>query len=143
MFLQQIHYGTGLIKKDSLSALKEILVSLIRLTRRTYIVIDALDEIPDVQGGREQLLTLLETISGMPNLHILMTSGDEADIEESTSRDCRFPSLSIFPMRISGTESDMRLFIDRQLEGDRKLNRWPAQIRHEIKESLTRGAEGM
>ena len=107
----------------------------------TYIILDALDECED----RHELLTNLEQIISWKNvnLHVLVTSRREIDIEEALT------SFSSPRNRISihGTplNADIRAYVHERLQLDRKLKRRQKDLnmQREIEDTLMEKADGM
>lgn len=106
-----------------------------------FFVVDALDECPKA-CEREELLSLIaEMKSWSPsNIHLLVTSRQEPDIEETL-----FPLLTSPAIPIQGFQIDMdiRLHVADQLSSDPKLNKWPKAVKMEIENALVEGAGGM
>lgn len=125
--------GTELGYRDLL----EVLSTVIRRFRRVYIVIDALDESQD----RKFLLDLLIKIASddsFRNVSLLALSRKELDIQQAFEGLCSSISLSN-PL----VDKDIRVYIESQLQTDRKLSRWPNPLKIEIQHALTKGANGM
>ena len=103
----------------------------------SYIILDALDESKD----REELLEWLQQVSnwGLPNLHILVTSRKENDIDETLS------SLLTCQICMQSTliDADIVSFVRDKLVQDPKLKKWPDKVRAEIEKTLIEGACGM
>jgi ankyrin repeat domain-containing protein 50 len=125
-------------KDRLLSAIK----SMINGHKKTFIVIDALDECPDENGERSDLCNILREIKewAASNLHVLVTSRRKGDLVESLD-----PLCTIDPISIQGADvqSDIRKFIRSQLSKNRRLSIWPADVRDEIERTLVQGANGM
>ncbi|KAL5325365.1 hypothetical protein ACEPPN_006490 [Leptodophora sp. 'Broadleaf-Isolate-01'] len=118
-------------------ALEAALQQMLDEFGETFLILDALDECKE----REELLLLLENFTswGAGNLHVLATSRRERDIEETlesltTSEICLQSAL---------VDNDIRTYLSERLQNDPKLNRWPANVRGEIKDTLMEGAQGM
>ncbi|KAH0533900.1 hypothetical protein FGG08_007482, partial [Glutinoglossum americanum] len=109
-----------------------------------FIVTDALDECPKNKEKefREELLELITEVKdwSTSNIHLLVTSRLEPDIEEALT-----PLLTARAISIQGSqvESDIKLHISSQLKTDPKLKQWPSEVKTEIEEALTAGANGM
>ena len=58
------------------------LKSLLEANGRVYLIIDALDECPPINGERAKLVTMPDTLKnfGIPQLSILVTSRMESDL---------------------------------------------------------------
>lgn len=124
------------------AAWKTALGSTIRETSPTFIIIDALDECPTHGGERAKLLELLRSLvaSQSVNLHILVTSRKESDIEEKLTG-----SVILSPISIQGedTDIDIRTHVKAQLASDSTMSKWPEQTKLEVEEVLTTKAKGM
>ena len=102
-----------------------------------YLVLDALDEC----SNRSILLQSLEECCrwDLPSLHIITTSRKETDIE-----DCLI-KLATYKVCLeeSVIDSDIRSFVQEQIQKDSKLLVWPSEIRTLIESTLLEGANGM
>ena len=74
-------------KQASDDTLKQYLEKILKVSRKfpLYVVVDALDECPDISGlqsSREKVLALIEELVGLdlPNLRLCITSRPEVDI---------------------------------------------------------------
>lgn len=103
----------------------------------SYIILDALDESKD----REGLLEWIQQVSnwGLRNVHILVTSRKENDIDDTLS------SLLTCQIRMQSTliDADIVAFVRDKLVQDPKLKKWPEKVRAEIETTLIEGAGGM
>ena len=103
----------------------------------SYIILDALDESKD----REELLEWIQQVSdwGLKNVHILVTSRKENDIDDTLS------SLLTCQIRMQSTliDADIVAFVQDKLVQDPKLKKWPEKVRAEIETTLIEGACGM
>ena len=119
-----------------------VLRSLLEITGRTYLIIDALDECPRNGGGRMELFAALAEIShwGIPGLHTIVTSRKEPDIEEALT-----PLLTCSPVCIQTkqVDADVRIHVENQLDIHPQLKKWPAGIKNDIEDALVDGAAGM
>ncbi|KAK1623691.1 hypothetical protein BDP81DRAFT_484650, partial [Colletotrichum phormii] len=86
------HIARG--ERPDLDALKDALMATIRGFSAVFIVIDALDECPTLDGERSRLLDCLSSIiTAMPdNLHIFCTSRAEPDIFLATGTYALWPA---------------------------------------------------
>lgn len=104
-----------------------------------FILLDALDESPQ-DHKREDVLREIETIRewNLPGLHLLVTSRNELDINESLD-----PSDGeTLTTKNPGVDSDIATFVSDQLKDDQKLQRWE-NYHYDIKEQLTQRAQGV
>ena len=104
-----------------------------------YIVLDALDECP--KGDlRDELLKLIADIcSWSPsNIHLIVTSRQEPDIQEALSPLLTGSAISIHGAQVSG---DIEAYVDHQITIS--LRRLSTDLKEEVKDTLLRGANGM
>ena len=103
----------------------------------TYILLDALDECTD----RKDLLEFIEVLRdwNIDNLHILATSRKEKDIARSLEPlvTCQLCIQSAL------VDADIRIHVLDRVSTDPNLKKWPVGIQEEIKDALTKGANGM
>lgn len=80
-------------RQPSLRALLEVTSQVMRQFTHAYIVLDALDECTQ----RQELMDVLETVAGwqLDNVHLLMTSRKERDIESSLESYVKKKALSL------------------------------------------------
>lgn len=106
-----------------------------------YIVLDALDECMQ----RSDLLGMLETMAGWPldNLHLLMTSRKERDIERSLEGYVEEEDAVYLQRDV--VDQDIQRYVQQRLHDDKGLAKWnqDAAIRQEIETALMHGACGM
>ena len=109
--------------------------------RDTFFIIDALDECNE----REELLRLLERIYEQkhPKLHILVTSRQELDIEESLEAMTNDEARICIQSEL--VQGDILTYIQDRLENDNSLKRFKSQprIQEKIREALIEKADGM
>jgi len=127
--------------RPSLHELTVILCEAIQSLNHTFIVIDALDECPK-GDERDSLFTVLSDIKSksLQNLHVLVTSRREPDIESVLSPLLTSQSISL---QCSGVDWDIEAHISSVLATDPKLQKWSNEIKQEIGTTLTKGANGM
>lgn len=112
----------------------------------TFIIIDALDECPQLDWQRMQLMDSLgRIIKALPdNVHILCTSRPEADI---------VTSMKTFLYAVSGKaidltecrnilDYDIGLYIDSEFAST-TYSSWPVSLKHDAKRVLIDKADGM
>jgi NACHT domain len=130
--------GSGTIP-PSRDALQQICTAALEHLQEAFIVVDALDEcagteISQVVGWLEKLIT-----GENPNLHVLVTSRDEAHITDPLSR--VFKQLPVHVDEL--TQADIRLYIDLTMNNYGQLAQWGREIHAIIKQILIDGAGGM
>ena len=112
-----------------------------------YIILDALDECPNITGipsARKQVLTFLKDLVGLqlPNLHICVTSRPEIDIRRTLE--------PLVPYLISihdqnGQKRDINNYIRAVVyaDSDTAMGRWRDQDKELVIKTLTERADGM
>jgi hypothetical protein len=111
----------------------------------TYIIIDALDESPNISGmpsAREKVLQFLEDLvsSQLPNVHICVSSRTEIDIWSILEPLAQF-RVSLHEE--SGQMADISGYIKSVVHSDRNMRRWTADNKQRVIESLSEKADGM
>ncbi|KAF7976146.1 hypothetical protein HWV62_7453 [Athelia sp. TMB] len=127
-------YGGG-HQQPSVASLQLTFEKIVDGFEHVYLVLDALDECTD----REKLLAWIDEIFRWKcgNVHVLLSSRLEADIEE------RFGCLDILSrVSLSGSSADTDItnYLDAMLS---KMVRWDAQTRVRVRSVLLEGADGM
>ncbi|ROW16110.1 hypothetical protein VPNG_01962 [Cytospora leucostoma] len=116
--------------------LETVLIETIKnLGKEVYIMLDALDEIPEDGNKRAEILKHITTLVrlGIKNLHILTTSRDELDIRESL-KDLSNGGIS---MQSSAVDPDIKKYVRSCLQD------WPRRLPEHVKALIeTRLVEG-
>jgi hypothetical protein len=106
--------------------------------KNTYLVVDALDEIPIIE--REEVLEFLQTLANLKlrRLHILVTSRTEPLIVEALA-------LHWVPvvMDAATVNQDIRIYVSRTIEKHKKLRRQTPATKELIRQRLVEGGNGM
>lgn len=113
------------------------LLSALQSAHRTYLIIDALDEC----SQREEMLDVISNIHQRcsSQISILVASRDEYDIREKLTT-LKSDDIGI---QDAVVDSDIRLHVNRCLIEDKKLSKWPIEVKKEIEDVLVEGAHGM
>ena len=130
-----------------MGALKNCLSDMLNLPGQgpIYIIVDALDECPNLSGtpsAREEVLALIEELVDLklPNVHLCVASRPEMDIrvvlEELTS-------LKISLHDESGQKEDIFEYIKSIVRSDRSMRRWKEEDRQLVVDTLSERADGM
>jgi hypothetical protein len=108
---------------------------------QVYVVLDALDECTQ----RSELMDILGAVAGwkLDNLHLLMTSRKEREIE--TSLESYVEEGDTVCLQRDVVDQDIQRYVQQRLRDDKGLAKWnkDAAIREEIEAALMRGAQGM
>jgi len=128
-------------QQPSQGSLEETMKQMIQEFPQVYIVLDALDECSD----RTELTDILETIAGwhLDNLHFLVTSRRERDIESSL--ETFINQQNMINLETTLMNEDIQKYIQHRLRNDKKLQKWQKDpgVKQEIEHTLTKGAHGM
>ena len=111
----------------------------------TYIIIDALDESPNISGmptAREKVLQFLEELVGsqLPNARLCVSSRTEIDIRSILEPLARF-RVSLHEE--SGQMADISGFIKSVVHSDRNMRRWSEENKKLVIDTLSEKADGM
>jgi hypothetical protein len=124
--------------RPSLQALLDLLANVLEGPnglRRTYIIVDAVDECTD----REDLLAGLNALQSLSDLkvNILVASRGENDIKDA------FDGLPSLLIKESDIASDVELYVLSEMEKRKSLKGKPDVVKSRIKSALVKGAKGM
>jgi len=137
----------GGTRKPTGSALKKCLKDMLDLPGQgpIYIVLDALDECPDISGtpsAREEVLELIDEFVtlNLPNVHLCVASRPEIDIRRALE--------PLQPLQISlhdeaGQKNDIIEYIKSVVYSDRKMRNWREQDKRLVVDTLSEKADGM
>ena len=139
-------HGNG-SQQPSEDALMECLKDMLTLPGQgeIYIVVDALDECPNISGyptPREQVLVIMQELIDLhlPHLHFCITSRPEVDI-----RDALEPladhNVSLHDQ--AGQKQDIFDYIKSTIFSDPKMARWREEDRQLVLKILTEKVGGM
>lgn len=109
------------------------------LRKRTFIILDALDEYPE--NKRLELLKTLKLLldPGSQEIHVLATSQERHDIQHQMAK---LATEKIF-IGSSVVDPDIKLHVRTRLAEDPNLDILPPHIKQGIEEKLGKGAHGM
>ena len=140
------HTSRGLRKPD-IDALKTCMVDMLSLPGQppTYIIVDAIDECPNLSGtpsAREEVLELIEELIGLklPNTHLCVASRPEMDIREILEP---LTSLEISLHDESGQKEDINEYIKYVVRSDRRMRKWKEEDKQLVIDTLSDRADGM
>jgi hypothetical protein len=110
-----------------------------------YIIVDALDECPDVTGipsAREEVLELVEHLVGLrlPNVHLCIASRPEIDIRNVLEP---LNPLQVSLHDESGQKKDIIEYIKSAIHSDRKMRSWRQEDKQLVIDILSDKADGM
>jgi hypothetical protein len=110
-----------------------------------YIIVDALDECPDLSGmptPREDVLNLMESLVrvGIPNLRNCVTSRPEVDIQIVLEP---LADISVSLHDEYGQKKDIFNYVTTVVHTDKKMRRWRSDQKDLVVEELSEKADGM
>jgi hypothetical protein len=117
-----------------------------------YFVIDALDECPETnkegERARHELLQSLHRINGwaLPNIHLLITSRPEHDIELGISSllgDSKTAIAIDLHNQYSEVNQDISTYIDERFASWANFRSWPTELKLEARSALIKKADNM
>ena len=134
-------------KQPSDVVLTKCLIDMLTLPDQLpiYIIMDALDESPNMSGipsARERVLQLLKELVDLrlPNLHICVTSRPESDIQNDIAPST---SLRVSLHDQSGQKEDIADYVRSVVYSNRELIRWKTEDKDLVIEVLSERADGM
>ncbi|QYT04241.1 Ankyrin repeat protein [Trichoderma simmonsii] len=128
--------------------LQEELIATLRGFSKVHIIIDALDECPELGGRREDLMkTLRYILNAAPdNLHVICTSRKETDIYAELETHLSEPTRIEFDLSSylykEAIKRDIGQYIDSTL-ADVNYKSWSDAIKKKVKEILIERSDGM
>jgi hypothetical protein len=120
--------------------LNKILLCCIASYDEVFLHIDALDECPEGDDGRQKVLRHLEQlVLSAPRLRVLATSRDVLDVRESMAK------LGAEPISIAArmVDADIQNYVSKQMSRDRRLSRLDPASKTLIEETFAQKADGM
>jgi hypothetical protein len=125
--------------------LKEMLMAPSLSQLPTYIILDAVDECPNISGiptPREQVLELVKALVDLelPNLRVCVTSRPEIDIRTALEP-LASGHLSLHDQL--GQKRDIDEYVGATVQSDTKMRRWREDDRKLVIETLSEKADGM
>jgi hypothetical protein len=139
-------HGRG-IRKPNIDALKNCMIDMLNQPGKapTYIIVDAVDECPNLSGtpsAREEVLGLIGGLVDLklPNVHLCVASRPEMDIRMVLEP---LASLKISLHDESGQKEDIIKYIKSVVHSDGSMRRWKEEDRQLVVDTLSDRADGM
>ena len=134
-------------RKPTTGALTTCLKDMLRFPGQgpIYIIVDALDECPDVSGNpsaREEVLELIQELVGLklPNLHLCVASRPEIGIQKTLKP---LNPLEISLHEETGQQEDIIEYIKFVVYSDEKMRSWKDKDKELVVGMLSEKAGGM
>jgi hypothetical protein len=135
------------MRKPGIDALKKCMEEMLSLSTQcpTYVIIDGLDECPNLSGtpsAREEVLEMIEELVDLklPNLHLCVASRPEMDIRVVFEP---LTSLKISLHEESGQKEDIIKYIKSVVYSHRRMRRWKEEDKQLVVDTLSDRADGM
>ena len=135
------------VRKPDLDALKNCMTDMLSLPEQgpIYIILDAVDECPNISGtpsAREEVLELIEELVDLklPNVHLCVASRPEIDIRIVLEP---LTSLRISLHDETGQKEDIIAYIKSVVRSDRRMRRWREEDQNLVIDTLSQNADGM
>ena len=133
--------------KPDIDSLKDCMKDMLNLPGQgpVYIIVDALDECPNLSGtpsAREEVLELIGEVVDLelPNVHLCVTSRPEMDIRVILDP---LTTLKISLHDETGQKEDIVKYIKSVVYSDRNMRRWNEEIKQLVVVTLSDKADGM
>jgi hypothetical protein len=139
-------HGRG-IEEPDIDALKKCIKEMLCLPGQapTFIVVDAVDECPNLSGtpsAREEVLGLIQELVNfkLPNVHLCVASRLKIDIRMVLEP---LTSLKISLHDENGQKEDIIKYIKSAVRSDRRMRRWREEDQTLVIDTLSQDADGM
>ena len=139
-------HGRGLRKPD-IDSLKKCMTDMLSPPGQSpiYIIVDAVDECPNLSGtpsAREEVLGLIEEFAGLKlqNLRLCVASRPEIDIRVVLEP---LTTLKISLHDESGQKEDILKYVESAVRSDRRMRRWREEDQTLVIDTLSQNADGM
>ena len=120
--------------------LEKILLACIQSYDELFLLLDALDECPEVSDVRQNVLDGLERLaSEAPNIRMFVTSREVSDVGEFMET----VEADLVSVAARSVGVDIQRFVSSQLSRDRKLSKLDVSTKNLIEDTISRKADGM
>jgi ankyrin repeat domain-containing protein 50 len=139
-FAQSLHGA----HRPTTESLEKMLQAIIEGFEHVYIIVDALDECPKLDGSRERLLDRLQRILMWKRdpLHVFLTSRKETDIEATLRQSVESLDNYVFKSPERYVRDDVQIFLQSMLQR-RTFGKWSPILKQEVEDVLLERAQGM
>ena len=135
------------IEKPDIDALEKCITDILSLSGQTptYIIVDAIDECPNLSGtpsAREEVLGVIEELVDLKlsNVHLCVASRPEMDIRKVLEP---LTSLRISLHDENGQKEDIIKYIKSIVKSDRDMRKWKEEDKKLVVDTLSSRADGM
>ncbi|KAK3045615.1 hypothetical protein LTR09_012823 [Extremus antarcticus] len=124
----------------SVRALEKILLSSVTQYNEVCLLLDAIDECPEDDDARQNVLDLIQRLArSANNLRLFITSRYLLDIK-SSMEDLVASPMSV---EVDAVDADIEKYVREEILRDRKLNSLPNATKDLITQTLTQNSDGM
>ena len=134
-------------RKPDVDALRKCMTDMLGVPGQApiYIIVDALDECPNLSGmpsAREEVLELINDLVDLklPDVHLCVASRPEMDIR-TVLEPLTFLKLSLHDE--SGQKEDIIKYIHYVVHSDRDMRKWKEEDKQLVIDTLSDKADGM
>jgi hypothetical protein len=135
------------MREPDIDSLKECMKDMLNLPGQgpIYVIVDALDECPNLSGTpspREEVLELIEELVDLelPNFHLCVASRPETDIRVALEP---LTTLKISLHDEAGQKEDIVEYIKSAVYSDRNMKRWKEEDKQLVVVTLSGKVDGM
>ncbi len=135
------------MREPNIGSLKECMKDMLNLPGQgpIYIIVDALDECPNLLGTpspREEVLELIGELVDLelPNVHLCVASRPETDIRVALEP---LTTLKISLHDEAGQKEDIIEYIKSAVYSDRSMKRWKEEDKQLVVNALSVKVDGM
>ena len=139
-------HGRGL-RKPNIGAIKKCMTDMLGLPGQApiYIIVDAVDECPNLSGtpsAREEVLGVIKELVDLklPNVHLCVASRPEMDIR-NVLEPLTFLKISLHDE--DGQKEDINYYIKSVVRSDWSMRRWKEEDKQLVVDTLSGRADGM
>ena len=139
-------------RQPSETALIQCLKDMLTVSRYapTYLVIDAIDECPNMSNvlgaplSRQEVLDVVKELVGwrLPNLHVCITSRPEVDIQNAIKQ---LTCVKVSLHNQDGQKADIARYVRSVVYSDKYhvMKMWSEELKERVIETLSSNADGM
>lgn len=120
--------------------MEKMLRSSVESFDEVFILLDALDECPEAEEARQNVLEGLErSLQGASNISVLATSREVSDVSDAMET----LEADVMAIATQSVDVDIQKWMSSQLSRDRKLRQLDPATKGLVKETISKKADGM
>ena len=124
-------------RRPNLGQIRSLLQSLCNESKRTFLVVDALDEC----GSYTEREKLVSTLISLQSSSVKIIVSSRPNLE-----DLRRQFMQVPQIHIAATDSDIQTYVHQRLNENQDFNRrkiWTTRLENQIVDTITESASGM